>query len=853
MNGLDSDKSLPANWMSDYKPPEGFYDEFIGKEGTPRPHWRKIARGFSRIDPQTLASRGRQLDRLIQDNGITYNVYGDESDNLRPWTLDMMPLAMSTQEFKKLESALSQRAHLLNLVLQDIYGRQTMLQNSKMHPFLVFSNPAFLRPCHGLLPPQHSHLHLYAADISRSPDGNWWVLADRVEAASGLGYAIENRMLMSRIFPRIIREAETQSLQPFIQEFCRHIESLAPQNTDNPNIALLTAGPRNETYFEQSFLARNLGYSLVEGADLTVRANRLYMKTIGGVQPVDALLRRVDSSWCDPLELRNESLLGIPGLVNAVRKGNVSVANALGSGFVETTAMHAFLPWFCRNFLGENLDIPSVATWWCGEPKELDYVIENLERLAIKPTFWGPRSRSYFGPLLSASEKDALIRNLRATPEAFCAQEIVSNGTIPIHRDGTLQSRHFQLRVFLIPDGNSWRMMPGGLARYASQENDLIVSMQRGGESKDTWVLRDNKTQSGKSIAPNIVSKEILRRNSNDLPSRVAENLFWLGRYIERTESQARLLRALNNLLVDQLEPEGQKAIFPFLKQIVEPDYDLEDLTDSETSAVDFGAAEEILVRAAFDRTSPESLVSNLDHIERTASRVKERLSVDIWKRLFGMQKLAVPPSGEALPAFDEDLPLLLDQTLDDLASFVGNLSENMTRSQGWRFMQIGRRLERGLAFGFLLRNSFEERSQMSETLLSSLLDWSDSSITYRRRYLNALQEDRVLDLLCFDASNPRSLAFQVESLRQTLGALPHSSSASRHPIDTDALRLYSRLGLGDPAVLLKQSGKPIRAEIATFFEAICDDLQSLSSKIEQTYFAHTALAPEKQAKSFIG
>ena len=239
------------NWMQSYAPPAGYYDEFLAKNGAPRSHWSRIAQQFGEIGRDQLIGKERQLSRLIQDNCITYNVYQDSETDNRPWNMDMLPLVLSGNEFNKLESALTQRAHLLNLILQDVYGRQTMLQGSKMNPFLVFGNPSFLRPCHGLLPPRANHIHLYAADLARSPDGSWWILADRVEAASGLGYAMENRMLMSRLFPKITRDNDVASLQPFIQAFCRHFESLAPRNKDNPNIALLTAGPRNETYFEQ--------------------------------------------------------------------------------------------------------------------------------------------------------------------------------------------------------------------------------------------------------------------------------------------------------------------------------------------------------------------------------------------------------------------------------------------------------------------------------------------------------------------------------------------------------------------------------------------------------------------------
>jgi uncharacterized circularly permuted ATP-grasp superfamily protein/uncharacterized alpha-E superfamily protein len=838
--------------MRGYVPPAGYYDEFLGGNGQPRPHWDKIAKQFAELGPEDLQRKQHQLSRLIHDNGITYNVYRDAEADNRPWSMDMLPLVLSENEFSKLESALSQRAHLLNLILRDVYGRQTMLQGSKMHPFLVFGNPSFLRPCHGLLPPRANHIHLYAADLARSPDGSWWVLADRVEAASGLGYAMENRMLMSRLFPKIARDNDVTPLQPFIQEFCEHVESLAPRNRDNPNVALLTAGPHNETYFEQSFLARNLGYTLAEGDDLTIRDNRLYMKTIGGVQPVDVLLRRVDSAWTDPLELRNESLLGVPGLVNAVRNGNLAVANGLGSGFVETSAMLAFLPWFCRSYLGENLELPSVATWWCGQVSEKKYVLENLTKLAVKPTFWGGNSKTYFGPLMSTGELDELRRMIEKHPEQFCGQEIVSHATIPVMKGNAMDSRHFLLRVFLIPSKGGWKIMPGGLARFSATSGEVTVSMQSGGESKDTWVpLQGTKKPRRHETSKSRETIQI-RRNSNDLPSRTANNLFWLGRYIERSESLTRLIHTTCSLIIDETL-EAQSAAIPFIEQVMPVGSDSSKLLIPETGELNLPIAEGILIKAIYEQANPESLISNLHAIARSAEKVKDRLSTDTWKQVQKVRRLGTSSLQTPLSVTEEDNMLLLERILAELTSFAGNVMDNMTRSQGWRFLQLGRKIERGLSIAFLLKSAFSSKRLEEERMLSYLLIWADSVITYRRRYLNHLQPSSVMDLLCFDASNPRSLAFQAENLRELLALLPHASESRRHPIDQHSLRLFSRIGLGDPQALIRKSRKSGNKEMEHFFSDTIDDLTGLSGALEQTYFAHIVMVHEQQSQTFIG
>ncbi|EDY83307.1 conserved domain protein [Verrucomicrobiia bacterium DG1235] len=839
--------------MGGYEPKSGSYDELVDENGKQRPHWKSTSEHLGSLDQTRWLRREQQLNRLINDNGITYNVYDETASKTRPWSVDMVPLAISQKEMTSLEASLSQRAHLLNLILGDVYGRQTMLQSSKMHPYLVFSNPSFLRPCHGLLPSKHSHIQLYAADLVRAPDGQWRVVADRVEAASGLGYALENRMLMSRIFPKAIWQANILSLQPFIQKFCQHIESMAASSAESPTIALLTAGPKNESYFEQSFLARNLGYTLAEGEDLTVRSNRLYMKTINGVQQVHGLLRRVDSPWIDPLELRNESLLGVPGIVNAVRQRNLSLVNALGSGFVEAPALLAFLPWFCRNYLGEGLEMPSIGTWWCGQKAERDYVIENLEKLTISPTFRKHSQPSYYGPKLSKTEKENLTKQILRYPERYCGQEIVSQATTPSYEDGKLQPRNFIMRVFLVADGNGWKMMPGGLVRHPSGDDSMTFSMQHGGESKDVWVIRDPALESGTRAAAHINLDKPIHRNHTDLPSRTADNMHWLGRYIERAESLARLLRTLTNFLTEDMSGESQRAITPLLDQILPTGESTEKLFYPETERIDISAAEPFLIRALFSEENPESLVNNLHFVERAGAKVKERFSIDTWKRMQRFRELANSYSGRTISIFDDEVSIFIDDTLENLAIFIGNAYENMTRSQGWSFMQIGRRIERALAISSLLQTSYSLAKPYDERLDLQLLYWADSSITYRRRYLNTISSERVIDLLCFDPINPRSLVYQIEKLRKLLSTLPHATLGPRNTIDTLSLQLFSRIGLSSPEALFPADVQLRMKTVHEFFGETTQNLLELATALQRHYFAHTIQSAASKPTAYLG
>ncbi len=838
--------------FKNYQTTPGVFDEYLDANQKVRPHWQGIASQFERIPSGTWNERKNKLDKLIRDYGVTYDLYSEDSGKRANWALDMLPNCLQESELQKIETMLSQRALLLNLTLQDIYGRQTLLKGAKIDPYLIFANPGYLRPCHGLIGPKQKHIHIYAADIARSPSGDWWVISDRLESGAGLGYALEHRALMSRVFPVIMAESGTKSLQPFLSDFCRYIDSLSPAYVDSPRIALLSSGPQHPNYFEQSFLARNLGFHLVEGADLTVRNNRLYMKTVRGVQGIDVLLRRVNSAWCDPLELHNHSLLGVPGMVNAIRHGNLTVANGLGSGVAESTALTAFLPSLSRSLLGETLECPSVATWWCGHKRERDYVIEHIDELVIKPTFRSPNAPTYFGPNLSAAERADLIARINQNPQQFCGQEILSHATIPTLNGDHLAPRNYVMRVLMIPSGEGWKIMPGGLVRYSDEEQHISTSLERGGKSKDTWVLRNSPRAASaaddppEESSPVVASLKRNKRIKDDLPSRTADNMFWLGRYLERSESLTRLLKTLSSFLVNQSSATTLLPALPFITQTpkkIDPnDFQLA----PEHIAPLLPEIESRILTAIYDVNSGVSLLGNLAAAERAASHVKERLSSDTWLQLLAVCQIGRTNEGRPT-VYDDSVVQSLDAILGSLSGFIGTLTESMTRSLGWMFLQIGRRVERTLAIARLLHDSFQSLQIEHDELLESLLTWADSSITYRRIFLNTMHPTSVLDVICFDETNPRSLAYQAKDLQNLLYQLPHHQSTQRHPIDQCALRLSSRIGLSDSETLINNfklgSSKSIE-----FFEGIIEDLGALNTEFDKTYFAHTASA-EKHSR----
>ena len=825
--------------MAGYIARGNYYDEFVDQHGNTRPHWEGFSKILRNWEPQEFTRREEQLDRIIRDNGITYNIYAEPHGESRPWTMDMLPIIFSDQEWNTIGDALAQRAELLNLIYKDLYGPQNLLKNGLLPTWMILANPHFCRPCHQLSINQTHPMHLYANDMARSPDGSWWILSDRLEAASGLGYALENRFISSRILPGVMRQLEVKRLNDFISKLCASHEKLAPRPVENPRIVLLTPGPANETFFEQSYLARNLGYTLAEGADLTVRNNKVYLKTIAEVKEVNVIIRHVDTSWCDPLELRNDSLLGVPGLVDVIRAGNVTIANALGSSLLETPALPAFLPTLCKYFLGEELKIPSVATWWCGQKKEMDFVLENLHQLVLKPSFRTGRGQSIFGANLSEHSLDRWKAKIRKHPHAYCAQELVTQATTPIYDRGHLHPKHFLLRTYSVPSDGRWQIMPGGLGRIASDSDPVNVSMQQGGESKDVWVLSSESYPKSQQADTPVIQLNPIRRGGFDIPSRVADNFFWLGRYVERTEGMARVLKILIEHLLEQ-GIDNDRSSLPLFGYFTN-EKTIASLINKKTDTLDLALSAKHLALQMRDRRNPESLACNLDYLTAAAKRVKERLSHQTWQQLLRLSDLtrAITTQRDVLGV---ETSQILEDTLDLLAGFSGLAMENMTRGQNWIFLDLGRRIERSFVLLNLLGCTMEYKTNNEEDSLKQFLHCADSSMTYRRRYLTHIHAEAVFDLLAMEKSNPRSLIFQAEQILQHVKALPHNVLPTPPTrIDRKALTIANTIGLAEPEVMLRVDKKNHRKELMKFHDVLIKNLSELAEAITQQYFAHTA------------
>lgn len=825
-----------------YQPPAGFRDELMDENGSIRPCWHPIIDKMAGLGMRELRRREEQLSRIIREHGITYNIYGQADGKDRPWVMDLLPAVVPYDEWKWLEDSLRQRVTLINGILADIYGERRLLKSGAIPQELLFANPEYLRSCVGWSPVNGHHVHIYAADLARSPDGHWWVLSDRLESPSGLGYSHENRLLTRRLLSDLFRTTRVQPLQPFFDKLQASFSHLAPWANGEPKVVYLTPGPANETYFEQSYLSRNLGYPIVQGADLMVWNNRVYLKTLGGAQPVDVIIRRVDSAYCDPIDFKSDSLLGVPGLAEAARAGNVALANALGTGILEATAWLAFYPALCQTLLGEPLKIPSVATWWCGQESELQYVLGRLDELIIKPAFRSAPFQARWGGGLSAAEKEELRQRILASPAHFCAQELVNKSTTPVLEDTGLMPRHFLTRVYMVHGPDGYILMPGGLTRIASDNHSLTVSMQRGGQSKDTWVLQPPNDRSDEMPAIPGTTIMTIRRARTDVPSRVADNLFWFGRYLERCDAQARLIRVLINALTEESE-ERLLELLPMFAMLQDTEAVQRQI---KKKTFDMALADSSLGNGLWDFQSTASVVSVAEGLHRCAFSIKDRLSLDLWQTLSRLREVVQPVQSDKNGATGRQSVLedavfgKLSEILNLLAAASGQATENMTRGQGWVFLDLGRRIERGLSLCDLLQTGMKFGPLKNEGLLQKYVSWADSILTYRRRYLAAVQILPVLDLLLLDPANPRSLSFQTSRILQHTARLPYVRTEGISPQEL-AEGIYSRVSITDLA-----KGPPLDTKVGSefvsgFLDFAGSRLRLLSERFSQIYFAQGA------------
>lgn len=752
----------------------GVWDELRDAQGRPRAPWQALARWLPQPEDGDL---GAELDRRVvqvaqqlRHDGVTHNVFSETGVAARAWSLELLPHLIEPADWAEIERGVVQRAALLEAVLDDVYGPQTLLQRGLLPGALLMRHPGYLRPLRGVRPAGGLRLHIVAFDLARTPDGRWALVSQRCQGPSGLGYVLHNRLTISRQLPDAFRELRVQHIASSYRRLLDTVDAMARQlaGGQSPRLVLLTPGPFSETYFEHAYLARYLGLPLVEGGDLTVRGNRLYLKTVDGLEPVHGVLRRLDDDWCDPLELRADSALGVPGLLQAVRAGTVVMANAPGAGFLETPALQGFMPGICRALRDEPLRLPAVPTWWCGEAAAWADVRQRLDGRVLRTTFPGAGRTS----LIHRVPPHDVDRD----PAAWTVQDWMRYSRAPIWSGGSLSPRPALVRVYVIGDGDGrWHVLPGGMTRVARRE-EASVSMQRGGTSLDTWVLTDGPVDTF-SMLPQRLSVDDIVERRRPVTSRTGENLFWLGRYTERTEQQVRLVRCILGVIdadSDATEPVLQALSTLAVRNSLAP-WGVPTLVQSAP------VFERALLSALADRQGSCSIAYNLASLERASQALRERLSHEQWRLIRAMDEAFVaalqvaPGAASGVPQPPQVLSAL-DRLAQQLAAVTGAQTDRMTRDHGWRLLTVGRLIERLIGVATLFEAFLESHALGRAAGIELLLELFDSAITFRARYQRHEDLLALTDLLVLDDTNPRSWAGVLRRLRTELGKLPGSA-----------------------------------------------------------------------------
>lgn len=819
-----------------YSIPSGHYNEAYDLN-QPRAHWQYLLGSMKELGQEGIHDRHKKAARILRDDGATYALANDPL-GIKNWELDPIPMLIPSDEWSQVETGLIERTELLDLVLKDLYGPRELINNSIIPPEIIFNHPGFLRQCQGIRLPAEHQLTMHAVDMVRGPDGKMVIIGDRTQAPSGAGYALENRTVLSRVMPSLFRDSQVHRLALFFQSLRNTLNTLAAESGPNPQIVILTPGAYSETYFEHIYLSNYLGFPLVQGSDLTVREGCVWLKSLTGLSKVDVILRRVDDNYCDPVELKSDSYLGIPGLTEAVRARNVVVSNPLGSGILETPALLKYLPAISQYFLGRELALPSVKTWWCGDSKDMAYIQANLDKLIIKPSMRQANQPSIYGHLLSHSDKTEVLARISKAPYAYVAQSYVAPSYLPAWQNNQIQSRPSIFRSFTVAHENTYVVMAGGLTRVGLSVDDTVVTNQAGSQSKDTWILASEPEKQLSLKEQNAAIAEL--SHQPNLPSRVVENLFWMGRYAERAESTIRLIRTVF-MQLNGIEPLPEASRKVLLEGLSRQTKCLPGFMQSEL----LREPDKELISLILDGTKSGSVKSCLLALLTCSEEVKEMLSADTHRiindlrdNLYDLDRAFV---GEVPSAPEE----ALDPLVTTLLALSGLSHESMLHGVGWRFQEIGRRTERALQTAVLIDSLLTTNvpgSQQHQILESVLLS-VEALITFRRRYRNSQDIVSGLDLLMLDETNPRSILYQLKLLEEHYHQLPQTSVAKKPGLSPGKRLLIKSLNdiqLADLDFLtvLNGTGKD-RENLKVLLTELINQLEGFSGLLSDQYFDH--------------
>lgn len=845
-------QDISSGLLQSYKEKINSYDEVLDKNGQVKPYWKGLFDTLESIGIEELELRNQEIVKKLRENGVTYNVYDSNKESNRAWKLDPIPFLIHESEWKSIEKGLKQRAHLLDLILKDLYGPQSLIKNAIIPAELVFDNSGFLLPCFDIRQKHDKQLLNYAVDLARGPDGKMWLLDNRTQAPSGAGYALENRIVMSKVIPELNTKTYRSRLSPYFSQLQQTVDTLGNNTNENPNVVFLTPGPGNETYFEHVYLSSYLGYTLVQGNDLLVRDGFVWLKSIDQLERVDVIIKRLDDEWCDPLELRRDSLLGIPGLLQVIRLGNVSVVNPPGTSILENYGLMAFMQNACKFLLKEPLLMPSVATWWCGQTKELNFVLANLPKLIIKKTNRKQGFRSIYGRLLKIEQLEDLKKLILKNPKDFVAQEEVSLSTTPSFIDGSIEPRYAAIRAFLVAEGDDYKVMQGGLTRSSAVKDKFEISNQLGGISKDTWVITDSPIE--------YHEKSIERKNTNNqlnnsLTSRNAENLFWLGRLCERTMALRSFLKIILSRLNENVTKHGNKQpdfLVVLLKSLTHltqtyPGFVGKEVKDGETfdnEAIFENPIAELLLLIN-DPTKMGSVVYNLQSLLNTINQVSEKWNHDT-RRIINL----VDDSLFVLKKTNTNNINYVNHSLDKLHirlfSFYGNIYETLPRDNGFYLLETGKNVERILSLISVFRSTFNFKKIEEEeaVLMEAILENHHLLAQYRNIYKSHLSLKAVINMVFLEKNLPYTLTYLLDTLSYYLSKLPKSNEPHRLSIaEKSALEASTIVKLidaenlvqVDPATLFRPQ---LDETLSKVFELVCH----VSNNLASLYFNHSVM-----------
>ena len=801
------------------------YNEALATENQLREQWVEVIKEMTETDGETLKRMRHRLSRMQREDGATYNPFDDPVERTIMWSPDIIPIVITAKEWERIESGLVQRAVLLEKILADVYGPQNLVQNNNIPTEMIYANPGFLRQCHNIVPADNRYLTFYAADIYRDIEGNFRVWRDYSASPVGLGYALENRIVLSRVFSGRYQNSQLRRLAPFFSAFQQNLKDRSATREEDPGIVLLSPGPDSRIYFEHALLSRYLNYPLVEGQDLTVRDGEVFLKKLTGLEPISVILRHIDDRESDPFALRHTGTSGVAGLIQAAREQNIIMANPIGSGFAETPALASLLPGLCMHLLGEPLKMENHPILWCMDNQSRDQVLADINQL----TLFNAMERGN-----AIRKDDSLNLNIRNTPYAFMASQPIKPSIAPTWTPDGFGSHYALMRIFLCARENSFEVMPGGLAITAPDIETLLADNPEKQQSKDIFVLSDQPVEPF-TLMNSLQSPAPLRRSS-DLPSRVADQLLWLGRYLERAEGRVRLLRSVLRRLSGEERLQDLTEL-PFLLNLLRSQDSIPMVTKENPELPEYTELRRQLNDAFYAKSPVESVVVALNHVEGTAWSVRDWFSKDSWHVINKLE--------EYLEDFEEEPLDLLDEILFALSAFSGLAMESMTRGLGWRFMDMGRRVERAINYTTHISLGLNRVLTESQSTMEALLEVAASIMTYRWRYRTTFQPGPVLDLLLVDESNPKSLAFQCSQLAAHMEALPREGERRYATTEEKlALELITQIRLLDLSGFASSEEAEDVESLTAFLQSIETKLKNFASEISAHYLTRVPSTP---------